>query len=207
MDNFATRRGADPPNRSSRERAADSGSEPFAPSHRGGEAVEEGREEIEPSWDVTVNVVNAGTPQQVALSRPSPVPARTAVPANGPGASPSPQPGVLKSQPVQRDICTGEGAPESFPSRCQLLVVRPDSHFPQLISVVSGDISQVSTSEPESSEPPSPTLLAQFQVIIHRSRQTRLSMNDHRPTQVARTGRPHASPSAAWVCIAPEGAP
>src|SRR5712675_939163 len=32
-------------------------------------------------------------------------------------------------------------------------------------------------------------------------RLTRLSMNDHRLTQVARTGRRHASPSAAWVSI------
>ena len=42
------------------------------------------REEIERSWDVpggvSVNVVNAGSPQQAGLGRPSPVPARTAVP-------------------------------------------------------------------------------------------------------------------------------
>jgi len=58
------------------------------------------REEIERSWDVpggvSVNVVNAGSPQQAGLGRPSPVPARTGVPAGGSGASPSPQPGILR---------------------------------------------------------------------------------------------------------------
>jgi len=59
------------------------------------------REEIERSWDVpgdvTANTVYAGSLQQAGLGRPSPVPARTEVPASGSGASPS-QPGI----PVNR---------------------------------------------------------------------------------------------------------
>jgi len=39
--------------------------------------------------DVTANVVDAGSPQQAALGRPSPVPAHTVVPASGSSASPS----------------------------------------------------------------------------------------------------------------------
>jgi len=53
-------------------------------------------EEIERSWDVpgdvSVNIVNAGSPRQAGLGRPSPVLARTAVPVGGSGASSQSQP-------------------------------------------------------------------------------------------------------------------
>ena len=127
-----TRRWADPP----------TSAQPTRLPHRIG-AAKLSKKDMKRS-NPPVNVVNAGTPQQVALSRPSPVPARTAVPANGPGASPSPQPGVLKTQPVQRDICTGEGsqivsipAPTSSSSRAARLA--SPAHL-------CGDIFQVSTS-------------------------------------------------------------
>jgi len=52
-------------------------------------------EEIEHSWDVpgdvSVDIVNAHSPQHTALGRPSPVPACTAVPASASGTLPSPQ--------------------------------------------------------------------------------------------------------------------
>jgi len=72
------------------------------------------REEIERSWDVpgdlSVNVVNARSPQHTALGRPSPGPARTAVPASGSGGFAFPAVGRSQGQQVQCNICSREGA-------------------------------------------------------------------------------------------------